>query len=127
MERRYSFSDLLALRVAREMREAGILTQSLRRVVDSLRIRKVLTNRLAELLVTMLDGYRRQIVIISGHGYYDDLHLEHYLIADDNLGSGRQASWTCAQHTGTNSWCSQLARAASTVSTLFTSLRIPPV
>ena len=30
-ERRYSFSDLLALRVARELREAGVSTQSLRR------------------------------------------------------------------------------------------------
>jgi DNA-binding transcriptional MerR regulator len=47
-ERRYSFSDLLALRVARELREAGISTQSLRRVVEFLRTRKGLTNPLAE-------------------------------------------------------------------------------
>jgi len=56
-ERRYSFSDLLALRVARELREAGISTQSLRRVVDFLRDRKGLTNPLAEcrLIVTGSD------------------------------------------------------------------------
>ena len=56
-ERRYSFSDLLALRVARELREAGVSTQSLRRVVDFLRTRKGLTNPLAEcrLIVTGSD------------------------------------------------------------------------
>lgn len=56
-ERRYSFSDLLALRVARELREAGVSTQSLRRVVDFLRSRKRLTNPLAEchLIVTGAD------------------------------------------------------------------------
>ena len=56
-ERRYSFLDLLALRVARELREAGVSTQSLRRVVDFLRARKGLTNPLAEchLIVTGSD------------------------------------------------------------------------
>ncbi|MBL8227244.1 MAG: MerR family transcriptional regulator [Bryobacterales bacterium] len=56
-ERRYSFSDLLALRVARELREAGVSTQSLRRVVDFLRTRKGLINPLAEcrLIVTGTD------------------------------------------------------------------------
>ena len=56
-ERKYSFSDLLALRVARELREAGISTQSLRRVVDFLRTRRGLTNPLAEchLIVTGTD------------------------------------------------------------------------
>jgi DNA-binding transcriptional MerR regulator len=56
-ERRYSFSDLLALRVARELREAGVSTQSLRRVVDFLRKRKGLANPLAEcrLIVTGSD------------------------------------------------------------------------
>src|SRR5689334_19087539 len=47
-ERRYSFSDLLALRVARELREAGISTRSLRRIVEFLRTRKGLTNPLAD-------------------------------------------------------------------------------
>ena len=53
-ERKYSFSDLLALRVARELREAGVSTQSLRRVVEFLRTRKGLTQPLAEcrLIVT---------------------------------------------------------------------------
>ena len=56
-ERRYSFSDLLALRVARELREAGVSTQSLRRVVEFLRTRKGLTNPLAEcrLIITGSD------------------------------------------------------------------------
>src|ERR1700681_3491811 len=56
-ERRYSFSDLLALRVARELREAGISTQSLRRIVEFLRTRKGLTNPLADchLIVTGTD------------------------------------------------------------------------
>src|ERR1035441_10167197 len=56
-ERRYSFSDLLALRVARELREAGVSTQSLRRVVDFLRTKKGLTQPLAEcrLIVTGAD------------------------------------------------------------------------
>jgi DNA-binding transcriptional MerR regulator len=56
-ERIYSFSDLLALRVARELREAGVSTQSLRRVVEFLRTRKSVTNPLAacHLIVTGSD------------------------------------------------------------------------
>jgi hypothetical protein len=52
-----SFSDLLALRVARELREAGVSTQSLRRIVDFLRTRKGLTQPLAgfRLIVTGSD------------------------------------------------------------------------
>lgn len=56
-ERRYSFSDLLALRVTRELREAGVSTQKLRRVVEFLRTRRGLTQPLAEcrLIVTGTD------------------------------------------------------------------------
>jgi DNA-binding transcriptional MerR regulator len=56
-ERKYSFSDLLALRVARELREAGVSTQSLRRVVEFLRTRKGLTHPLSEcrLIITGTD------------------------------------------------------------------------
>jgi DNA-binding transcriptional MerR regulator len=56
-ERRYSFSDLLALRVARELREAGVSTQSLRRIVNFLRARKGLSQPLAgcRLIVTGSD------------------------------------------------------------------------
>src|SRR4051812_21470747 len=56
-ERRYSFSDLVALRVARELREAGVSTQSLRRIVDHVRTRKGLTNPLPEcrLIITGSD------------------------------------------------------------------------
>src|SRR4051794_7210200 len=56
-ERSFSFSDLLALRVARELREAGISTQSLRRIVEFLRTVKGLANPPAEchLIVTASD------------------------------------------------------------------------
>ena len=56
-ERRYSFSDLVALRVARELREAGVSTQSLRRIVEFLGTKKGLTRPLAEcrLIVTGTD------------------------------------------------------------------------
>jgi DNA-binding transcriptional MerR regulator len=47
-ERQYAFDDLVALRVARELREGGISTQALRRVVDKLRSMKKLQNPLAE-------------------------------------------------------------------------------
>jgi len=44
-ERRYTFEDLLALRVARELRKAGASMQALRRVVNVLRAER---NPLAE-------------------------------------------------------------------------------
>src|SRR5947199_8214048 len=47
-ERKYAFNDLVALRVARELREAGISTQALRRVVAHLRSIEGLENPLAE-------------------------------------------------------------------------------
>ena len=46
-ERKYGFDDLVALRVARELREGGISTQALRKVVDKLRNMKGLQNPLA--------------------------------------------------------------------------------
>jgi DNA-binding transcriptional MerR regulator len=56
-ERKYSFSDLVALRVARELREAGVSTQSPRRIVDFLRTRRGLKQPLAacRLIVTGSD------------------------------------------------------------------------
>lgn len=56
-ERKYSFSDLMALRVARELRKAGVSTQSLRRIVEFLGTKKGLTRPLAEcrLIVTGSD------------------------------------------------------------------------
>src|ERR1017187_599847 len=36
-ERRYSFKDLVALRVARELRAGGVSTQALRKVLSSVR------------------------------------------------------------------------------------------
>ena len=47
-ERKYSFSDLLALRVARELRQGGISTQALRRVVQFLKQKTGQRNPLAE-------------------------------------------------------------------------------
>lgn len=46
-ERRYSFDDLVALRVARELRAAGISPQSLKRIVTFLREKKGGFNPLA--------------------------------------------------------------------------------
>jgi DNA-binding transcriptional MerR regulator len=47
-ERKYAFDDLVALRVARELRQAGISTQALRRVVKFLQIKRGQQNPLAE-------------------------------------------------------------------------------
>lgn len=44
-DRRYSFQDLIALRVARELRKAGISTQSLRQAINEI---KGVRNPLAE-------------------------------------------------------------------------------
>jgi DNA-binding transcriptional MerR regulator len=47
-ERKYAFDDLVALRVARELRQAGISTQALRRVVQFLKVKRGQRNPLAE-------------------------------------------------------------------------------
>jgi len=47
-ERKYAFDDLVALRVARELRQAGISTQALRRVVKFLQLKRGPRNPLAE-------------------------------------------------------------------------------
>jgi DNA-binding transcriptional MerR regulator len=39
-DRRYDFKDLVALRVAKELRQAGVSTQALRRVIECLRTLK---------------------------------------------------------------------------------------
>lgn len=61
-ERRYSFQDLVALRVARQLREAGISLQALRRVVELLRARRRLASPLAEtyLVTDGVDVYEKQ-------------------------------------------------------------------
>jgi DNA-binding transcriptional MerR regulator len=47
-ERKYAFGDLIALRVARELRGAGISTQALRSIVNFLKNKKGIQNPLAE-------------------------------------------------------------------------------
>jgi DNA-binding transcriptional MerR regulator len=47
-ERKYAFSDLVSLRVARELREGGVSTQALRKVVARLRTLKKSHNPLAD-------------------------------------------------------------------------------
>lgn len=47
-ERRYTFKDLVALRVAKELRSGGISTQALRRIIQFLR-RKGIRDPLSEL------------------------------------------------------------------------------
>ena len=55
-DRAYNFQDLIALRVARQLREAGISLQALRKIVRFLRKHKGLSSPLAETyLVT--DGH----------------------------------------------------------------------
>jgi hypothetical protein len=47
----------------------------------------------------VLDGFRPHIVIISGHGRYDDLRGEHYLsVGDDKLGRTAQLVALCASY-----------------------------
>jgi DNA-binding transcriptional MerR regulator len=47
-ERKYAFDDLVALRVARELRQAGVSTRALRQVVTFLREKCEVRNPLAE-------------------------------------------------------------------------------
>jgi DNA-binding transcriptional MerR regulator len=61
--RLYSFSDLLALRVARELRQAGVPLQSLRAVVRFLRERKRLVHPLADAFL-LTDG--KQVYLKEG-------------------------------------------------------------
>jgi DNA-binding transcriptional MerR regulator len=53
-ERRYAFKDLVTLRMARELREAGVSTQALRRAVAYLKAHENLTNPLAESRVILI-------------------------------------------------------------------------
>lgn len=58
-ERRYAFADLVALRMARDLREAGVATHALKRVVSTLRRLKSLSNPTVEcrLIVSGSDVY----------------------------------------------------------------------
>jgi DNA-binding transcriptional MerR regulator len=47
-ERRYAFDDLVALRVARQLRDAGVSVQALRVVAENLQTREDFRNPLAE-------------------------------------------------------------------------------
>src|SRR5439155_10279160 len=47
-ERKYAFNDLVALRVAQQLREAGVSTQALRTIVEFLRNKRGLEHPLAE-------------------------------------------------------------------------------
>jgi DNA-binding transcriptional MerR regulator len=60
--RAYSFQDLVALRVARQLRHAGISLQALRRLVALLRTKKGLVSPLAEtyLVTDGHDVYEKQ-------------------------------------------------------------------
>jgi DNA-binding transcriptional MerR regulator len=61
-DRVYNFQDLIALRVARQLREAGISLQALRKIVGFLRKRKGLASPLAEtyLVTDGRDVYEKQ-------------------------------------------------------------------
>jgi DNA-binding transcriptional MerR regulator len=60
-ERLYNFKDLVALRVARELRDAGIATSALRRVIEVLK-EKDIENPLAE---AKLVAIGRDVAIVS--------------------------------------------------------------
>src|ERR1043166_592551 len=53
-ERKYAFNDLVALRVARQLREAGVSTQALRTIVKFLRNKKGLEHPLVEARLVVL-------------------------------------------------------------------------
>jgi len=57
----------------------------------------------AEHVEAVLDGFRPHIVIVSGHGHYDDLRGEHYFAAgrDERVPTALLAA-TCASY-GCNS------------------------
>jgi DNA-binding transcriptional MerR regulator len=69
-ERKYSFRDLVALRAARELRDARISAQTLRKVIDRLREQAGLENPLAEarLLIAGDD------VVWARDGVFESLH-----------------------------------------------------
>ena len=54
-ERVYSFRDLIALRLAVELRRGGVTTRALRKVIDFLRSRDGLENPLAEARLVVTD------------------------------------------------------------------------
>src|SRR5262245_44787622 len=58
VSRGYSFRDIVAIRVAKDLREAGISLQAIRRVVEYLRARKGLTASEALASTTLVtDGH----------------------------------------------------------------------
>src|SRR5581483_9338646 len=61
--RRYGFGDLVALRVARELRQAGVSTQALRRVIEYLRKNKGLKNPLAEARLVVVGS---DVCVVNG-------------------------------------------------------------
>ncbi len=62
-ERRYAFNDLVALRVARELREGGISTQALRSIVAKLSSMKGLENPLTESRLVVVGA---DVKLVSG-------------------------------------------------------------
>lgn len=69
-ERRYGFGDLVALRVARELRQAGVSTQALRRIVAYLRKNKGLRNPLAEARLVVVGS---DVCVVNGCNELDSL------------------------------------------------------
>lgn len=63
-ERRYTFKDLIALRAAKQLRSAGVSTQSLRKVVKVLR-KKDVGDPLSELRLVVRG---REVYVVHGAG-----------------------------------------------------------
>lgn len=75
-DRVYSFKDLIALRVARQLREAGVTLQALRKIVGSLKKRKGIESPLAE-----------TYLVTDGHDVYEK-HGEEVLSVLRQPGQG---------------------------------------
>jgi DNA-binding transcriptional MerR regulator len=76
-ERIYSFSDLVALKVAFELRKAGVTTRSLKKVVEFLRENDGLANPLAEARL-----------VVSGHDVIVVRNKEQLVSVLSNPGQG---------------------------------------
>ena len=63
-ERRYTFKDLVALRIVRELRAGGVSTRALRRVVEFLRSTMDVVNPLSELRLVVAGN---DVLLVTGN------------------------------------------------------------
>ena len=63
-ERRYTFKDLVALRIVRELRAGGVSTRALRRVIEFLRSAMDVVNPLSELRLVVAGN---DVLLVTGN------------------------------------------------------------